>query len=169
MVELLADVGHRLIAHIGGPPHNILTTERERGYRAALAEHGLPIDDRLVTYGDFTIEFGRLAGHRLLDRADRPTAIFAANDEMAIGAIVAAKGLGLRVPRDVSLVGFDDIEFAAAYDPSLTTVHQPRREMGAAAMALLADLLEGRRPEAPEIALPHEVIVRDSAGPAPVL
>lgn len=167
VIELLARLHHRRIAHIGGPLDNILTGERRQGYWDGLAALGLPRNDELVAYGDFTIESGRLAARRLLSARPRPTAIFASNDEMAIGAIVELKSRGLRVPEDISVIGFDDIEFAGAYDPPLTTVRQPRREMGRAAMALLVDLLEKRRPSEREIVLEHKIIVRASSGPAP--
>jgi LacI family repressor for deo operon, udp, cdd, tsx, nupC, and nupG len=164
-IDLLASSGHRRIAHIGGPPGNVLTLERRRGYEEGLAAHGLGAGGGLVADGDFSIESGRLAARRLLAADPRPTAIFAGNDEMAVGAIAELKASGLRVPEDVSVVGFDDIEFAAAYDPPITTIRQPRRDMGRAAMSLLADLLEQRRPGGGEVVLGHELVLRASAGP----
>jgi LacI family repressor for deo operon, udp, cdd, tsx, nupC, and nupG len=166
-VEHLARQGHRRIAHVGGPPGNILTAERRQGYQDGLAAFGLAADDGQVVHGNFTIESGRRAAARLLAADPRPTAIFASNDEMAIGAILAAKAQGLRVPQDLSVVGFDDIEFADAYDPPLTTVRQPRHEMGRAAMSLLVDLLEGRGPTAGEVVLGHELTVRASSAWVP--
>lgn len=121
----------------------------------------------MVAHGGFPIETGRLAARRLLGATPRPTAIFAANDETAIGASIELKAQGLRVPEDVLVVGFDGIEFAGAYDPPRSTVRQPRRDMGRAAMALLVDLLEGRRPAQRDVVLPHEPAARASRGSAP--
>jgi LacI family repressor for deo operon, udp, cdd, tsx, nupC, and nupG len=163
----LAALGHRAIAHIAGPKGNILTQERLAGFRRGLAEAGLGGSPELIGSGDFSIASGRRAAAQLLGARRRPTAIFASNDEMAVGAVIEAKRRGLRVPADLSVVGFDDIEFAEAYDPSITTIRQPRREMGREAMRLLIDLIEGRRPDDTELVLPHELIERKSSGPAP--
>jgi DNA-binding LacI/PurR family transcriptional regulator len=116
----------------------------------------------LVSYGDYSIESGARAASALLDLARPPTAIFAANDDMAIGAMNEAKARGLLVPSDISVVGFDDITFAASYDPPLTTVHQPFFDMGTAAMDTLYELLRGQAP-APRIRLlPTELMIRQT-------
>jgi LacI family repressor for deo operon, udp, cdd, tsx, nupC, and nupG len=155
-------LGHRRIGHIGGPAGNILSADRQRGYRAALAAAGIAFDGRLVAAGDFTFAAGAEAMRRLLAATPAPTAVTCANDELAIGAIGAARAAGLRVPRDLSVVGFDDIQFAAAFDPPLTTIRQSRREMGARAMALLADVLEGRPPARRRVLLPYALVLRGS-------
>jgi LacI family repressor for deo operon, udp, cdd, tsx, nupC, and nupG len=157
-VRHLQDRGHRHIAHIAGPPGNVLSADRLAGYRAAL---GAGIRLRVV-HGDFSIASGQVAARTLMAARTPPTALFAANDEMAMGAIVALKALGLSVPRDVSVVGFDDIDFAAAYDPPLTTVRQPRFEMGRVAMSLLDGRLRGSESVVEPVFLPTTLIVRDS-------
>jgi len=162
----LADLGHRRIAHIAGPKGNILTGERRRGYRAALAKSGLPADPDWLVYGDFSIASGRRAARKLLVCPARPTGVFAANDEMAMGAIVEIRAFGLAVPGDVSVVGFDDIEFAEIFDPPLTTVRQPRFEMGQRAMALIGRGLRGEALAAEEVILESEFVVRASTARA---
>jgi LacI family transcriptional regulator, repressor for deo operon, udp, cdd, tsx, nupC, and nupG len=164
VIEFLAQAGHRRIGHIGGPPENILTRQRLQGYQEGLAAMGLSNGKRLVTFGDFSIESGREAARRLLHAAPRITAIFAGNDEMAVGAIIELKSLGRRIPEDISVVGFDDIEFAGSYDPAITTVHQPRRDMGRIAMEMMNDLLDQRPLKKKQIVLEHKLIVRRSTG-----
>jgi LacI family transcriptional regulator, repressor for deo operon, udp, cdd, tsx, nupC, and nupG len=161
----LVSLGHRRIGHVGGPP-NVNSADRLAGYRSALATAGLEPDDRLIRSGDNSVESGQAAARSILTASSPPTALFCANDAMAIGAIIAAKQLGLRVPADLSIVGFDDIEIAAFYDPPLTTIHQPRREIGKRSMSELVALLEGRRKTVGRrITLPHALIVRGSTQP----
>jgi len=156
--------GHRAIAHITGPLENILTAERRRGYRAALHAAGLPRPPGYEVTGDFSIRSGRLAMAGLLAMARRPTAIFCSNDEMAIGAITAIRAAGLSVPGDISVIGFDDIQFAGCYDPPITTVRQPRRLIGATGMALMADILAHKTVAGGDRVLPTELILRASSG-----
>ena len=168
----LLDLGHSRIAHIAGPASNILTTDRVAGYRRALSSSGIEANPSLIYSGDFSIESGISAARALLkDIKNRPTAFFCASDGMAIGVIVAAKELGLRVPHDVSVVGFDDIHLAANYDPPLTTVRQPRRRLGEQAISLLLARLDktGTIPEPAEnpVIVPTELIIRQSTGPCP--
>lgn len=167
VIQFLAQAGHQRIGYIGGPADNVLTKQRLQGYCEGLSALGLSQGKELIAYGDFSIESGRAATRLLLHVAPRPTAIFASNDEMAVGAIIELKSLGLRVPEDMSVVGFDDIEFSVSYDPAITTVHQPRREMGRIGMNLIIDLLENRPLEKSEVVLEHELIVRRSTGTAP--
>ena len=144
----LADLGHACLAHVAGPPGNSLSVEREHGFALGLAERGLLLTGTRA--GDWSIGSGERAAAALLAGPDRPTALFAANDEMAIGAIRAAAALGLAVPGDLSVVGFDDIDFAALHAPALTTVRQPRFAMGRAAVACLTARIEaGPRPVPP--------------------
>lgn len=168
----LLDLGHTRIAHISGPSGNILTTDRVGGYRRALKEAGIAPEQSLVYRGDFSIDSGIAAGRALLaDEKTRPTAVCCASDGMAIGVIVAAKEYGLRIPEDLSVVGFDDIPHAAAYDPPITTVRQPRRRLGEQAIKLLLDRLGSKTPfvnndDGPVI-VPTELIIRQSTGPCP--
>ncbi|MGO4706222.1 LacI family DNA-binding transcriptional regulator [Microvirga sp. 2MCAF38] len=164
MTQHLASLGHRRIAYLTGPAENVLEKERIRGYRDGLRTEGLAFDPDLVIKGDYTVESGVEAGRDLLSRSTRPTAVFCTSDEMAIGLMRTLHSSGVRVPQDISVAGFDDIEFAAVADPALTTIHQPRRELGQAAAAALIDLLQGRTtPE--RIRLKTELVVRDSTIP----
>ena len=165
-VRHLQALGHSRIAHIAGPDGNVLTEDRVRGYQDAMRA-SLGSTASRVAQGDFSIESGRWAARALMHGGCPPTAIFAANDEMAMGAIVELKALGLAVPADVSVVGFDDIEFAAAYDPPITTLRQPRFEMGRMAMSLLGDRLRGAAWAAEHVVLPVELVTRGSTAQAP--
>jgi LacI family transcriptional regulator len=164
----LLDLGHRRIALICGPPENTDAEERLRGFREALAARGLAADPDLELPGDFAEESGFRAGERLADRQVLPTAVFAANDAMAIGCLAALRGRGLRVPGDVSLVGFDDIPIVRYLTPALTTVHVPIAEIGGRALQRLVDVLQG----GDEIAKQNDVVtpllaVRASTGAVP--
>ncbi|WP_052954409.1 LacI family DNA-binding transcriptional regulator [Microvirga vignae] len=161
MTQHLASSGHRRIAYLSGPAGNVLEKERFLGYRDGLKAAGLPFDPALVLPGDYTIESGVKAGQDLVARSTRPTAVFCTSDEMAIGLMRTLLSAGLKVPEDISVAGFDDIEFAAVAEPALTTIHQPRRELGQMAAAVLIDLLQGR-PSPKRIRLETELIIRDS-------
>jgi LacI family transcriptional regulator, repressor for deo operon, udp, cdd, tsx, nupC, and nupG len=165
MMSYLVQIGHRRIAHLMGPPDNVLSHERLEGYRKGVEKNGCDIWPGAVRPGGFTIPAGRGAMARLLDERDPPTAVFAANDESAIGAIIEAKARGLNVPRDITIVGFDDIEFAQSYDPPLTTIYQPRREMGRKAMDILGRLLVDPRRAQPDAMLDYKLVVRASSAP----
>lgn len=141
-VRHLIDLGHRRIAHIKGPASYLCSQERYQGYCQALGEAGLTPDPALVVQGDFEVMGGRAAAHQLFSMAKRPTAIFAANDHMAWGVMAAAEELGLRIPEEIALVGFDDVETSAHKRPPLATVRQPFHEMGQRAAELLLGLLE---------------------------
>ena len=159
-VTYLLALGHRKVAHIGGPTGNILTQQRHAGFLDAL---GGDADPALVQFGDYSIASGEAAMHALLPA--QPTAVFCSNDEMAIGAIRAARASGLHVPHELSVVGFDDIPFAGAYDPPLTTIRQPRRDMGRVAARVLLAALDDQDMPRPAV-LPHTLIVRARTGPA---
>ncbi|ADO41619.1 LacI family DNA-binding transcriptional regulator [Ketogulonicigenium vulgare] len=163
-VDYLIAQGHRKIAHIGGVEGEYLAINRHTGYLRALREADLPVDPRLTVWGDFSIEAGRRGAQALLDTGLPFTAVLAASDQMAIGAISQLRRAGLRVPSDVSVIGFDDILVAQAFEPALTTVQQPRLEMGRAAMRLLVNLLSGT-PSAPVHEFETKLIVRDSVAP----
>jgi LacI family transcriptional regulator len=165
--EHLLGLGHRSIAVITGPPGWAATEERRQGYQAALAREGLLPDPRLTLAGDWQIESGRAAANRLLELDEPPTAIFAFNDEMAIGTLRAAHERGLRVPDDLSVVGFDDVDRAELVTPQLTTVRQPLAEMGRMAVSLLLRLLDEQRLEALRVELATRLVVRASAAAVP--
>lgn len=158
----LLSLGHRRIAHISGPRGWAATEERIEGYHAALAAFGVLPSPELVVEGDFESPSGLAAAQRLLDVPDPPTAIFASNDNMAFGALQAARERGLSVPDDLSVMGFDDAELARIVTPRLTTVRQPLAELGRTAVSLLTRLLEGQRVEALRVELATRLVVRDS-------
>lgn len=137
----LLERGHRRVGVISGPAGAAVTADRIAGYRDALRERSLAFDARLIVPGGFDVAGGQAGVNDLMRVPVPPTAIVAANDLCAIGAITALKRLGKKVPRDVAIVGFDDIEMAALYDPSLTTIAQPLYDMGAYAMQAILDRL----------------------------
>jgi LacI family repressor for deo operon, udp, cdd, tsx, nupC, and nupG len=162
--EHLIAAGHRRIAYVAGPARNILTRQRQEGYAAALAAAGIPLDPALLLPGDFSIESGVQAAADIAGMKEPPTAFFCANDEMAIGVIMELTRRGLKVPEDVAVMGFDDIQFSSCTNPPLTTVRQPRREIGEEAMGVLLDLIETGTPPSLHRVLPVELIVRGSTG-----
>ena len=166
-VEHLLSLGHRRIGAITGPPAWMASTERLNGYRGALAAAGVMPDPALVAESTFEIVSGEKAARSLLALPDRPTAIFAFNDNVAVGTLRVARELGLRVPEDLSVVGFDDSEQAAIVTPALTTVRQPLAEMGRMAVSLLLRLLENQRVEALNVELATRLVVRASTAPPP--
>lgn len=139
----LIGLGHRRIGLVAGTSRTRTGQDRVAGYQDALREAGIPIDPSLIEQGNYTMESGRRAAQILFGRFPRPTAIFAANDVMAIGVMQAAEEAGLTVPDDLSVVGFDDIEFASMVRPALTTVRQPAYEMGRVAMTMLHERICG--------------------------
>jgi LacI family transcriptional regulator len=165
----LLGLGHTRIALLGGREDLESARLREHGFRAAMAHAGVPVDARLVKVGGFRVETATAPAHELLSRPDRPTAVFAANDISAIRTIEVARELGLRVPEDLSVVGFDNVPESVLCSPSLTTVAQPLHDMGATALRMLVELLAGREPTHPRVRLPVRLVERDSTGPVPVL
>lgn len=164
----LLSLGHRRIGVISGPANFMAAMdERYKGYYAALAEAGLKPNTGLVVHGDFTLESGILAGQKLLQVSPRPTAIFSFNDRMAVGAMRSARDLDLKIPHDLSIIGFDDVEVAQASDPPLTTIRQPAMGMGQAAARKLFALINNENDIRTETILPIELILRGSTGPAP--
>lgn len=166
-VNHLLGLGHRRIGMITNAPLEY-TAARDRlvGYRRALEEAGLDFDERLVRYGDFREESGRVAMCELLDLAERPSAVFVASDLVAFGALVAIKERGLTTPDEIALVGFDDVRLAHYVDPPLTTVRLPAYELGYGAATLLAELIGGGPVEEQGIFLQTELVVRQSCGAA---
>jgi LacI family repressor for deo operon, udp, cdd, tsx, nupC, and nupG len=146
MTEYLANLGHRTIGYICGPADNILERDRFAGYRDGLRRSGLAFEAEFVWPGDWKLETGAAAGRQILAASRRPTAVFCSNDEMAIGVLRVFASAGIRVPHDISVAGFDDIEFAEMATPALTTIRQPRRALGQRGAAALLELLDGRSP-----------------------
>lgn len=162
-VKHLVDLGHRRIAYINGLENWLEAQNRLAGYRDVLTEQGLLVDEALIRPGDWGVDSGYRATQELLALNQPPTAIFAANDIMALGAIYAIQEAGLRVPDDVALVGYDDRDFAAWIRPSLTTIRMPSYEMGQAAARLLLEQFEGEELE-DATQIPGKLIVRQSCG-----
>jgi LacI family transcriptional regulator len=160
--EHLTALGHRRIAHLAGRPGLWCSRARLDGYRAGVESVGLDVDPTLLVHGDFDYASGFAGGTRLLDRADPPTAVFAASDEMALGVYESARRLGLRVPEDLSIVGFDDLPQARWGSPPLTTVRQPLAEMGMAAVRTVLRLLNDEQLETSKVELATELVVRES-------
>jgi LacI family repressor for deo operon, udp, cdd, tsx, nupC, and nupG len=167
MTRYLAGLGHREIGYVRGPLANVLEKERFAGYREGLAEAGLAFDPAFVWLGDYKLESGARVGHEIAGGARRPTAVFCSNDEMAIGLLRALSAEGLRVPEDISVAGFDDIEFAEMASPALTTIRQPRRELGQQGASALLELLGGLTPQPPRTRLATALIERASTAPPP--
>ncbi len=165
--EHLVSLGHRRIAHLTGEPGLRLSDDRRTGWRAALDAAGIVPDPRLEIPGGFTEDAGYEAAQRLLDSGVPVSAIFAASDLAAIGAMNALRARGRAVPEDVSVVGFDDLRLSAYVAPALTTVRQPAQEIGAAATNLLIELIrrpDRRRPRRPVLFEPT-LVTRDSTAP----
>jgi LacI family transcriptional regulator, galactose operon repressor len=162
----LLGLGHRRIGYVGGPPTAACNTARMHGYRAAMEMAGVPVPDDHVRQRHFLYDDGLLEGAALLDLPSRPTAVFAASDEIALGVIEAARMRGLRVPEDLSVVGFDDTQVAVLSSPQLTTVRQPLREMGAVALRTALRLADGETLESHHVELATQLVVRRSTAPA---
>lgn len=162
----LLDHGHRRIAIITGPPDMMCSVARLAGYRSALQLAGIEPDPALIRFGDFHVEGGHKHAAELLDTPDRPTAIFAGSDLQALGVLEAARMRGLRVPTDLSVVGYDDIPVARWSSPALTTIHQPLVRMGQEAARLVLRLRQGDA-SATRMDLGVHLIVRDSTAAPP--
>jgi DNA-binding LacI/PurR family transcriptional regulator len=163
-ISYLIKLGHSRIGIIGGPSHFMSALEeRMRGINDALQAYSLSLDSSLLTYGDFTLDSGYRACNELLSSDNRPTAIFAMNDRMAMGAMRCAREYELHIPHDLSLVGFDDIPMAVLVEPPLTTVRQPAVEMGRCATQKLLEMINADVKEFESIVLPAELIIRSSA------
>jgi LacI family transcriptional regulator len=160
----LLGLGHRRIAHIRGRKDLASAELREAGYRASLAAAGVPIDPALIRFGDYQIPATADAARALLTGPDRPTAIFAANDSSAFAVLDVARELGLDVPGDLSVVGFDDVPQAASATPPLTTIAQPLGELGARAVEMLLGLLDGNTAPG-HVQLDTRLVVRATTAP----
>jgi DNA-binding LacI/PurR family transcriptional regulator len=161
----LLELGHRRIGAVTGPPGWVATEARRESYRAALAGAGIPFDPALEVASDFERAAGASAAAVLLSLPEPPTAIFAFNDAIAVGTMRAAHERGVRVPDDLSVIGFDDIAYATMVGPMLTTVRQPLGELGRTAVNLLLRLLERPDSEPRQIELSTRLVVRDTTAP----
>lgn len=161
----LIDLDHRRIGCITGPSDITPSADRITGYRRALGEAGIPLDEALLVKGDFRYEGGYQAASQLLSTRHRPTAIFACNDLMAIGAISAALAQGLRVPDDLSVVGYDDVRLASFANPPLTTIAQPKYEIGVIAATMLLERMLDLECPARRRVLETRLLPRQSAAP----
>jgi LacI family transcriptional regulator len=163
----LLSLGHRRIAYIGGPVTAAHNQARMHGYRAAMEAAGAAVSDEYVLAGQFRFTDGVHGARVLLDLPEPPTAVFAGCDETAAGVIEAARARGLRVPEDLSVVGFDDTEVARYSSPPLTTVRQPLREMGGVALRTALRLSDGDKLESHHVELATELVIRHSTAPPP--
>jgi LacI family repressor for deo operon, udp, cdd, tsx, nupC, and nupG len=167
-MDHLYGLGHRRIGIVTGPLVSPLSRDRLSG-ATGRAKKEKAEREFIIMHGDFSIESGAAAAERLLGRTERPTAIFCFNDEMAIGVVEVARRMGVRVPQQLSVIGFDDIRFSRHMDPPLTTIAQPMRQLGEATVRLLLSILAGGHDaETPEsVTLPHKLVVRSSTAPPP--
>lgn len=160
----LLGLGHRRIAFAGGPPNSSASRERLQAYRSTLEAAGVEPDPRLILEGGFQFESGMHMTNALLDVPEPPTAIFAACDTSALGALEAARERGIRVPDELSIIGFDDTYAAAMSAPPLTTIRQPLSDIGRVALRTLLQLTRGERPDSRHIQLATRLVVRESTG-----
>ena len=163
--EHLLSLGHRRIGYASGQDRSVPARERLHGYREALESAGVRPDPELVRFEAFDPDAGRRMTEALLDLAEPPTAVFAGSDSIAMGVLAAARGRGLRVPGDLSVVGFDDTFGTLWTDPPLTTVHQPLRDMGRVALRTTLQLARGETPDSHHVQLATRLLVRGSTAP----
>lgn len=164
--DYLIQLGHRRIAFLGGDLEDITSGQsRYQGYLDALSQAGIPLNPDFIRFGNYKQESGHLMMREILEResGERPTVVFAASDDMAVGAMNSILDHGLRIPEDISIMGFDDSLIAQAVRPMLTSMHQPARELGRTSLEYLHNLIEGRgQPSCREIYLPHQIMERGS-------
>lgn len=167
MTEYLIQLGHRHIGFITGPVGLTTSQLRLNGYQQALARHAITFIPELVSEGDFTYDGGRRAARHLMAQPIRPTAIFGSNDREAMGCLSQLREEGIRVPEQVSVVGFDDVEAAQYVHPPLTTVQVPMQDIGAKGMQQLLQGMDSKEIIEPKHILPHRLVIRASSGPSP--
>ena len=160
--EHLLELGHRRIGFLAGRPDLESAHLRERGYRVALERAGIEVDPSLIRVGGYQTDTAQVGTRQLLELDDRPTALFAANDVSAIAAMSVAQSLGLTVPDDLSVIGFDNVPESALSEPPLTTIEQPIKQMGFDAVKILIQLIDGTEPVAEHTLLPTRLVVRGS-------
>src|SRR6185503_7900281 len=172
-MNYLTGLGHRRIAHIAGEMKLISANQRLQGYKDGLAAAGIPLDQDLIEIGDYTTETAVICARKLLSLPDLPTAIFAANDVSAMGVYQAARELGLQIPGDLSVIGFDNLREAAQLNPPLTTIDQSLEKMGIIATEMLVELVKGKSlsinhaEKGNLYKIPTQLIIRDSCAPVP--
>ncbi|MGI1661457.1 LacI family DNA-binding transcriptional regulator [Palleronia sp. KMU-117] len=166
-IRHLHALGHRRIAHVTGPEGNVLTAARREGMLHERSRLGLPAREDWIIRGDFSLESGHEAARRILAMAERPTAVFCSADMVAFGLIAGLQAGGLRVPQDISVVGFDDIEMSRSYVPALTTIRQDRHRLGRRAAEVLLARLKGRPAPEPQPLIPVDLVLRASTAPPP--
>ncbi|TDQ42189.1 LacI family DNA-binding transcriptional regulator [Aureibacillus halotolerans] len=164
-VRYLVELGHKHIVHIAGPLHTVLSQDRKRGFLKGMEEASLSVNDGDVVIGHFSYEGGRDAAMSVIQTGKVPDAFFCASDEMAFGVINALHASGYVVPRDVSVIGFDNIPFASIFQPQLTTIAQPMRQIGVKAMEMMLALLEGEALSLRHEVLQEELLVRETTKP----
>ncbi|MCB9993707.1 MAG: LacI family DNA-binding transcriptional regulator [Hyphomicrobiaceae bacterium] len=165
-IDHLVTKGHRRIGRVAGPVENVLNRQRGAGYSRALKRHGIEARGLWSVSGPFGFQTGREAADRFVELNDRPTAVFCDADEIAIGFISGLRSRGVSCPDDVSVIGFDDIPFAAQTSPPLTTIRQRHKELGRLSAELLMDMLDGRMKEvASHVVLPCELVERQTVRP----
>jgi len=159
-VDYLFDMGHKRVGTIAGPQNTTVGIDRKNGYQQALLKHGIQIDESLIVEGTFTEESGYLGMEKLLPA--KPDAVFAASDQMALGAMRAIYEVGLDIPKDISIIGYDDFPLVSPARPSLTTLRQPISKFGSEALSMLIDLVENGLNPSRQVILKSELIIRDS-------
>lgn len=162
VTEHLIQKGHKRIGFINGPEHIILCRDRQKGYMQTLEKYGIPVSHDLIMSSDFTMEGGFACAKQLLALEEKPGAIFAANDEMAVGVIQAVQEQGLRIPQDIAVVGFDNVQVSRVVQPNLTTIGQPIFQIGVKSMELLMSCLERDVLEDKRIVLEANLCIRES-------
>ncbi|MFC0611406.1 LacI family DNA-binding transcriptional regulator [Scopulibacillus daqui] len=162
--EHLIHLGHTKIAHITGPMNVVLSRDRLKGYQQAMLSHDITINPAYIQESEVSFESSYDQMMKLLALETPPTAVFVFNDEMAIGAIKAVKDSGLNVPKDVAVVGFDNLKMSSIYEPNITTIHQPKYEIGSKAMELLLKLINGETLQKKRFVLNDKLVVRESSG-----
>jgi len=165
-VEHLVQLGHRKIAYIANRHSRRSNSDRLQSYQQVLAANGIPVDEDLIIEGDGTLRGGSVAAQILLSRSQPPTAVFCFNDMTAIGVFSSLQQARIRVPEEMSVVGFDDVEFATHCHPRLTTIRQPTNLMGQRLIHMLLALIQDQEGVGPEV-LPAEMVIRESTGPPP--
>mgnify|MGYP003142710442 CR=1 FL=1 len=165
MTEYLIGLGHKRIGFIRGPESHTQANLRHKGYLAALEKAGIPLDPDLVCQGNFAFDSGLGCAETLLDLPNPPTVIFASNDDMAAGVLATAYRRQISVPKDLSVVGFDDTPLASTISPSLTTVYQPSRELASAAVRILLEETSNPSDEPRHEVLDYRLVLRESTAP----
>jgi LacI family transcriptional regulator len=166
-VAHMVEKGHKRIGYIGGPVKYASARARRRAFIKCLQDHGLSMDDDLIQRGNFKIDGGEAAMKRLLKMENRPTAVLAANDLSAIGAMQTALGMGLKVPEDISIIGFDDIDFCQLTQPPLTTIRLSRRDIAEKAFDALASIIQDTSKRGGQYKIGTRLVVRSSTGKCP--